>query len=129
MSKRFSALQLHLLFSDYCSREKYCQSFAFLNIYLHAKKKEWFNSWFSHCCLTNNPSVLIHLNNNKNNIQRAPLTKLLWRSGYSNLLLKEIIDCCIKDTHSEKALSNKTPALTKSTNMGVWAVSTKMNYL
>ena len=30
----------------------------------------------------------------------------------------------IKDTHREKVPSNKTPALRKSTNMGVWAVST-----
>ena len=30
----------------------------------------------------------------------------------------------IKDTHREKAPSNKTPALRKSTNMGVWAVGT-----
>ena len=30
----------------------------------------------------------------------------------------------IKDTHREKARSNKTPALRKSTNMGVWAVGT-----
>ena len=29
-----------------------------------------------------------------------------------------------KDTHREKAPSNKTPALRKSTNMGVWAVGT-----
>ena len=29
-----------------------------------------------------------------------------------------------KDTHKEKAPSNKTPALRKSTNMGVWAVVT-----
>ena len=28
----------------------------------------------------------------------------------------------LKDTHREKALSNKTPALGKSTNMSVWAV-------
>ena len=36
--------------------------------------------------------------------------------------------CCeffrVKDTHREKALSNKTPALRKSTNMGVWTVGT-----
>ena len=32
----------------------------------------------------------------------------------------------LKDTHREKAPSNKTPALTKSTNMGVWAVG-KLN--
>ena len=30
----------------------------------------------------------------------------------------------VKDTHREKALSNKTPALTKSTNMGIWVVDT-----
>ena len=31
---------------------------------------------------------------------------------------------CIKNTHREKAPSNKTPALGKSTNMSVWAVGT-----
>ena len=30
----------------------------------------------------------------------------------------------VKDTHREKAASNKTPALRKSTNMGVQAVGT-----
>ena len=30
----------------------------------------------------------------------------------------------LKDTHREKAPSNKTPALRKSTNMGAWAVVT-----
>ena len=30
----------------------------------------------------------------------------------------------IRDTHREKAPSNKTPALRKSTNMVVWAVGT-----
>ena len=30
----------------------------------------------------------------------------------------------LKDTHREKAVSNKTPALTKSTNMGIWVVGT-----
>ena len=29
-----------------------------------------------------------------------------------------------KDTHKEKAPSNKSPAPRKSTNMGVWAVGT-----
>ena len=29
-----------------------------------------------------------------------------------------------KDTHMEKAASNKTPALTKSTNMEIWVVGT-----
>ena len=28
----------------------------------------------------------------------------------------------IKDTHREKAPSNKIPALTKSMNMGIWVV-------
>ena len=30
----------------------------------------------------------------------------------------------IKDTHLEKVPSNKTPALTKSTNVGIWVVGT-----
>ena len=30
----------------------------------------------------------------------------------------------IKDTHSEKAPPNKTPELTKSTNLGIWVVDT-----
>ena len=34
-----------------------------------------------------------------------------------------------KDTHSEKAPSNKTPALTKSTNMGIWVVVTSNDSL
>ena len=29
-----------------------------------------------------------------------------------------------KDTHKEKAPSNETPGLTKSTNMGIWVVGT-----
>ena len=29
-----------------------------------------------------------------------------------------------KDTHKEKAPPNETPALTKSTNMGIWVVGT-----
>ena len=36
----------------------------------------------------------------------------------------EIITTLIKDTDREKAPSNRTPALRKSTNMGVWAVGT-----
>ena len=30
----------------------------------------------------------------------------------------------LKDTHREKAPSDKTPALTNSTNMGIWVVGT-----
>ena len=30
----------------------------------------------------------------------------------------------VKDTHREKTPSNKTPALRKSTNIGVWGVGT-----
>ena len=32
--------------------------------------------------------------------------------------------CFIKDTHREKAPSNKAPALRKSKNMSVWAIGT-----
>ena len=30
----------------------------------------------------------------------------------------------VKDTHRKKAPSNETPALTKSTNIGIWVVGT-----
>ena len=30
----------------------------------------------------------------------------------------------LKDTHREKAPSNETPVLTKSTNMGIWVLGT-----
>ena len=30
----------------------------------------------------------------------------------------------VKDTHREKAPSNKTPAITKSRNMDIWVVCT-----
>ena len=36
----------------------------------------------------------------------------------------KILDTSIKDTQREKAPSNKTPALRKSTNMDAWAVGT-----
>ena len=42
-----------------------------------------------------------------------------------NLLLNDFF---IKDTHSEKALSNETPALTESMNMDIWVVG-KFNQL
>ena len=58
----------------------------------------------------------------------------LWKSDKSvskvcvfiNELGKFVI---IKDTHKEKAQSNKTPALTKSTNMDIWVVATSNQLL
>ena len=38
------------------------------------------------------------------------------------LLLYNLHDCTFKDTHREKASLNQTPALTRSTNMGIWDV-------
>ena len=46
----------------------------------------------------------------------APFTKQLFSQSISNYL--------VKDTHREKAPSNKTPALTKSRNMDIWVVGT-----
>ena len=40
------------------------------------------------------------------------------------LMLRHTSVQSFKDTHREKAPSNKIPALRKSTNMGVWAVGT-----
>ena len=39
-------------------------------------------------------------------------------------ILEYVKKCFFKDTHSEKAPSNKTSALRKSTNKGVWAIGT-----
>ena len=35
----------------------------------------------------------------------------------------------LKDTHREKAPSNKTPVLTKSKNVGIWVVITSNNQI
>ena len=35
----------------------------------------------------------------------------------------------LKDTHRNKAPSNKTTALTKSTNMGIWVVGTNQLFI
>ena len=35
-----------------------------------------------------------------------------------------IMNFQLKDTHREKAQSNKTPALTKSRNTGIWVAGT-----
>ena len=45
-------------------------------------------------------------------------------TSWVNLSIKIHFQNPFKDTHREKAPSNKTPALRKSTNMGVWAVGT-----
>ena len=43
-------------------------------------------------------------------------------TDFKNMFIKTLVN--IKDTHREKASSNKTPALRKSKNMSVWAVGT-----
>ena len=48
---------------------------------------------------------------------------------YHNVIVGKLLhyiysSSLFKDTHREKAASNKTPALTKSTNMGIWVVGT-----
>ena len=43
---------------------------------------------------------------------------------YKNKVTFQIRKTLLKDTDREKAPSNKTPALTKSTNMGAWVVGT-----
>ena len=49
-----------------------------------------------------------------------------WFFKFDSLLLhtdrSSVILSSFKDTHREKAPSNKTPALTKSTNMAIWVV-------
>ena len=47
-------------------------------------------------------------------------------TDFKNMFIKTPVN--IKDTHREKAPSNKALAFRKSTNIGVWAVS-KLNQL
>ena len=52
-------------------------------------------------------------------------TSCVWSTTKENLLLYYLqFSLIVEDTHREKAPSNKTQALRKSPNMGVWAVST-----
>ena len=58
------------------------------------------------------------------------MTKLKKRLKYLSIILfnfniktKNRLNV-LKDTNREKAPSNKTPALTKSTNMNIWLVGT-----
>ena len=51
------------------------------------------------------------MNSNTHGFQRQPFI-----SVYKTVVLK--------DTHREKAPPNKTPTLSKSTNMGFWVVGT-----
>ena len=46
------------------------------------------------------------------------MTENLFRKMEKDFVWQED-NICLKDTHWEKAPSNKTPALTKSTNMGI----------
>ena len=48
---------------------------------------------------------------------------------YSNSRALIASEFNFKDTHREKAPLNKTPAHTKSTNMGIWFVGTTNNSL
>ena len=43
---------------------------------------------------------------------------------FSKFYGKIWVGFCLKDTHREKAPSNKTPALYKSMNMDIWVVGT-----
>ena len=45
-------------------------------------------------------------------------------ASFNSFYGKTWVGFSLKDTHREKVPSNKTPALRKSTNMGVWAVVT-----
>ena len=52
---------------------------------------------------------------------------LFWRVASLKVLFVNVFDIeinVVRNTQREKAPSNKTQALTKSTNMGVWVVGT-----
>ena len=58
--------------------------------------------------------VLLIYRHPKTHLVTSPIL-VIYRKNAVNLL---------KDTHKEKAPSNKTPPLTKSRNMGIWVVRT-----
>ena len=58
---------------------------------------------------------------NKNAIQCKGKSQVILSKSLRNACEKIVL----KDTHREKAPSNKAPALTKSTNMGIWVVGTR----
>ena len=54
----------------------------------------------------------------------ASVVQALSKPGCTNHHVLLLQPFSLKDTHREKAPSNKTPVFRKSTNMGVWAVGT-----
>ena len=77
------------------------------------KAAEILNSFFSN--KVKNIKVLQYSNFDQNYIMQNAKYKLQ-STNYRKSKLK--------DTHRKKAPSNKTPALTNSTNMGIWVVGT-----
>ena len=86
-------------------------------------------------------TVLIYVNdlpdNLSTNVKKVLRFELWFKPWNYNTSYNNIVSCLnrvrewaiqlkisFKDIHSVKAPSNKTPSLTKSTNMGIWVVGT-----
>ena len=54
------------------------------------------------------------------------LMKLVYENIYETIIsdFHKLTFAVLKDTHREKALSNKTPTLPKSVNIDIWVVDT-----
>ena len=53
---------------------------------------------------------------------------MLWKLFFMKITT-ENGNSFIDDTHREKALSNKTPALMKSMNMDIWVIGTSNKFI
>ena len=61
--------------------------------------------------------------NGKSGIIREVIDQFPWAMRFTNINVNERVNL-FKDTHREKALSNKTPALSKSSNICIYVVGT-----
>ena len=61
---------------------------------------------------------------NNERIPDLDLAKVMWLEGTFNCKWRDVNLKTLKDTHKEKAFSNKTPTLPKSLNMNILVVAT-----
>ena len=108
----------HLL----CKKKNYCAELlkfwggarGMVPLVLNQEEKQPF-LFFSVCLIKTFLSI-----NMQKMLQKAPMTLL----KLQNVLFLGIQQILLKDIQREKAPSNKTPALIKSRNMGIWVVGT-----
>ena len=112
----------------------YCYIYL-INFSSYSRKPDYraFKFWFVACITFFHRESFLSTHLNRNLLWDL-ISRIFYKSSYS--LTKKFtqvnpppetrppLDMFIKDSHREKAPSNKTPALTKSTNLGIWVVGT-----